>query len=76
METRRSHLETSRLPRLIAVNIFVFVFLLIVIEGSASYVLLIRDVMTTVLKKIFRRSKTFEWTTWQQAYSRVSPHKG
>jgi hypothetical protein len=43
MDTRRRH----SLPRLIAVNIFVFVVLLIVIEGSASYVLLIRDVMTT-----------------------------
>ena len=47
MDTRRADLKTSRLPRLIAVNIFVFVFLLVIIEGSASYVLLIRDVMTT-----------------------------
>jgi hypothetical protein len=47
MRTRRNHHERTGFLRVIAVNVFVFVFLLIIIEGSASYVLLVRDVMTT-----------------------------
>ena len=42
-----THSEKITVSRLIAINILIFGLLLIIIEGLASYGLLVRDIMTT-----------------------------